>query len=546
MLRLIWHDQLDSIAIEVDGQRYEESPEPYLAWGRDITVLLSGTREVCQKFTFDGVNFWQFMPSYLFPLYYLSLRVDHIARREGLTIPVREFIAEAVRVGAFPCAMTSPWRDDVKFILKFFYFKITKWLTRKSGSRGDVCLVTIPRHFRRGQDIELGPLEQGLRRQGWTPFYLETPYYGSLKKRFGFFDVLRHRQGRSQHGVFFEDYATLAHVVKGLWRRLQTPSPRPVTLAGLSPFLQESLNLLIAYAERSLLPYGARFFLDIAHHFLKQHQLRHIILTYETGPFARAVILAALARSIPTLGLIHGFALFKPNYEYAVYGQNPYSTLGFTTPLLTGVYGRQQMAAFLEDSGYQAEHLRIVGNWKVFLPSAETGHAPALRYPITYFDSFMKKQIVRQMQEAAGLLKIDRRDFYYRPHPSQDLQESIAIWVEHGFLAANVLPASEYALNDVILQTGICIHDFSTTILEAATFGRQILYSTSSIIGNHLDLPEKNRFHATSDLVEKMRAIQSGQDDYRIDRGPYYEVLGAESVQRVLDLVAHQVAGKLG
>lgn len=100
-------------------------------------------------------------------------------------------------------------------------------------------------------------------------------------------------------------------------------------------------------------------FLRIAEHLLEKVKPTLALLTYETGPYERAIIAQCQKRGIKTIGLQHGFIAYDTNPDYCrKYNYKPKQSL---LPDYLAVYG-ESAAQSLVRAGYPAQKVKMFGN----------------------------------------------------------------------------------------------------------------------------------------------------------------------------------------
>jgi len=102
-------------------------------------------------------------------------------------------------------------------------------------------------------------------------------------------------------------------------------------------------------------------FLDSVETYFKKNKPKFIFLSYETGPYALAIILAAQKNKIKTIGVAHGtIDKFNPMYSYDQI-RDPKNPLGFPIPDTTLVHGEFSKNTLL-NQGYPSNNIIVYGN----------------------------------------------------------------------------------------------------------------------------------------------------------------------------------------
>ena len=129
--------------------------------------------------------------------------------------------------------------------------------------------------------------------------------------------------------------------------------------------LMPALGIELEKAFHLRLPRCAAM-LDAASQILAEERPSAVIATYETGPWARAIIIQASRAGIPTLGLQHGM-IFDNHYDYMhrrVTVDPANNPIGFALPNVTCVWGPFWKEVLTESGHYPREAVAVTGNWR--------------------------------------------------------------------------------------------------------------------------------------------------------------------------------------
>ncbi|MCV0430374.1 CDP-glycerol glycerophosphotransferase family protein [Nitrosopumilus sp.] len=110
----------------------------------------------------------------------------------------------------------------------------------------------------------------------------------------------------------------------------------------------------------SYIPSYIHYLISLENYF-KEHKPKTIFLSYETGPYGLAMILAAEKNNIKTIGVAHGaIDKFNPMYSYDQI-RNKNFLLGFPIPDITLVHGEFSKNTMVSQ-GYPSNQILVYGN----------------------------------------------------------------------------------------------------------------------------------------------------------------------------------------
>ena len=107
-------------------------------------------------------------------------------------------------------------------------------------------------------------------------------------------------------------------------------------------------------------------------------------------------------------------------------------------------------------------------------------------------------------------IKINKEEIFFRPHPNQSYYDSEKNWLGCGGLQKNILHSEEFDILQIISETKLGIFDLSSTIIEAAELGIDILFSSINKPHKLQGLPMFNHFSNSRELDHKLKKWISG------------------------------------
>lgn len=379
-------------------------------------------RPLLEFVVYDGLSFWQFVPSFLWPAFFRTIElirlvsevVDEVGPLEIRALPATDrtaFLWEGVvravgasrhvpvvfnEPGGFPLAVFRKGSTKLGTYFRWMMANLLhqklewteRWLRRQAQRKivpsikgKKLLFATIARHWTAipggsgRHDEQFYPLLPALRDAGWTSFIgIDCPYSRPSLVVQALKDRMRNGEpgvcwyGFWAYGSYFKLRATENHARKVFgeqWNILRTAADfaEDFCYRGVSlwPALRKDLETTFLH----ILPRCARM-LATAGEILDQERPDAVMATYETGPFQRALIIQASRKGIPTMGLMHGM-IFKNHYDYmhhrittSVYA-DPF---GFTVPEITCVWGSAWKENLVSYGNYPSDAVVVTGNWR--------------------------------------------------------------------------------------------------------------------------------------------------------------------------------------
>jgi len=491
-----------------------------------------GGLPVAQALSERGVGLMQFAPSYVWPGLFVATQLAELleplfadtvpdvvvlhgaAGVHGQTWDAL-VVAFAAKVGARVERTAPAWRgvslrlgERLKRKLRGWgvAYVVRQWKRRAvanaasdnvslgAGRKRPVMFVTLgERHWKPtpeglGADEQCYPIARALAAAGCRDLcFIDTQGVGdaSLRQRDGDLAGGTVRWLRfsgfcaSGLGYFFANWMRLNHL-----RRTAMTDPefnRHLTYCGVSlvPALADTLReifLDVAFEAREFLLAAARLVRDEAP--------AAIVLTYETGPAQRAMIIEAARAGIPTLGLQHGM-VFDNHYDYMharVSALPLVEPEAVAIPLITCVWGDYWRETLVSSGRYPADTVITTGNWRY--DEIERIRAAAIARPLPLSqDQGAGCRIIAILTAGADIEEYVRICLrlvsgqgdaipMVKLHPSEN-PESIR-WV----IAESGLPAETLYTGDLaslLVHSEIVISQFSTAVTEAMLFDKPVI-----------------------------------------------------------------------
>lgn len=365
-----------------------------------------------------------------------------------------------------------------------------------------LLLVTRPRDWvadparpGREHDAEYSPLLPVLRAAGWARVIgIECPYGSPALLESRFKSRITARSDETVWRPFWlplnrDVYRAAQSRFVDLGRELRNRPEFHAALTFRGVPLAAALGRELSRAFSEILPDIAQH-LDVAGRILDEESPSAVLATYETGPFARAIIIEAARRGIPSVGLQHG-TIFDNHYDYMHEGISPGRSGGtFTVPDVTCVWGSAWRDTLVGAGHYPPESVSVTGNWRyddlatqlAAIDLCELRHRLGIPTGIGVAAILSSGQGTVEYVAASLDAVQSRPDLVpvIRLHPSDNPQPLRAELRRRG-LPDTVMPRIE--LLELLVLSRVVISQWSTVVAEAALAGRP------TVLVNLLHLP---------------------------------------------------------
>lgn len=491
-----------------------------------------GGEPLAQAFSERGVGLMQFAPSYVWPSLFvatqLSELLEPVFRRESPRIVVLYssegaygriwgglVAAFATKVGAeiehmpksihgLPSRMGEQLKSmlrgwGVAYLVRHLKRRFSTCLARSTSTlssreqRPVVFMTQGARHWVSSKDggvrdEQCYPVARALARAGFTDMQFvdtEGVDINNLRKRNG------QLEGSAVSWQSYDSYCpnSLGYFFTN-WRRLN----RLRCKAMQDPIFNKHMTHGGVSLVGALTDTFRQIFLDVAfesHEYLvaaeqliKREDPIIIVLTYETGPAQRSLIIESSRVCVPTFGLQHGM-IFDNHYDYmhARVTTNPLAEPGsMAIPLRTCVWGELWRDNLVESGCYPSEAVAITGNWRYDQLTAPTLLSMPNNGVLTQrFDKCRRVvsilsaaseteayvriclDLVSELGDTVPLVKV---------HPSEKAEIVKDVISAAGFPAETLYSGN---LIELLTRSDIVISQFSTVVTEAMLLNKSVI-----------------------------------------------------------------------
>jgi hypothetical protein len=237
-------------------------------------------------------------------------------------------------------------------------------------------------------------------------------------------------------------------------------------------------------------------YIELIESFMKyfaENKPRAIFLPYETGPYALALIIAATANHIKTIGIQHGL-IWKNNSDYShTKFKTPENLFGMPLPDMTLIFGKFTKEILME-SKYPENKFLVFGNPEFFqidkIIKNFNHDETRLQYNISknkkillfttgksqsfYKDLGGKLNYDEQVLEKL-LDKYNNNDFFHvivKPHPDENIEVYEKIIKKFN---SNNFTIIQDDLFQLILISDVIISIFSTVLMDSISLGKMTI-----------------------------------------------------------------------
>ena len=489
-----------------------------------------GTTPLTELLVHRGWGLWQFLPSYLF--YWLRLSIEIAERLSDIvsTTQARSLLALQTSTrdqqvwsacveqicathGLRHVGAAAPPRMDLALArhLRNMGLRRPNLLhphhrLRRSAKEygahllpsdhrsGAILFVSLPTHWvKRNQghyDDQMTPIAEELRSLGEERLVgMDTPYYTHGSKSI---ESFRHKvsSDRLIRWTAFDSFESRAarsversarRRFRRMWKQLSARSDfkalfdyRGIHMWPiLAPHLRDVFHRTLPEVVRAV---------EIASRALDTLNPKAVVLTYEQGPYQRALILEASRRGIPTFGL-QGGAL-NGNCEDVLHAgitANPVAKpFGFAVPTITFLWGEYFRRVLTENGHFPPESLMVTGHWRydamaVMRAGSTGGHT----CPDKGTDMAGKTVVVltggldslSHLRVALGALRsFTGLRVLIKLHPREQTDAPVALIKSFGYSDENIVDGQLQHLLSVADM--VITEDSCSTVVEAALFDK--------------------------------------------------------------------------
>lgn len=502
------------ITLNFNNKKINEIDKDYVKETIDFINYLSGKKEVTSLFERNDINYWQFMPSYIHIPIRMSLKISDLLKKTNIKISPEIILEHCVEKGIFMGSIQKRWVGDLDFILNLLKRKLSRiFLSQKKIKKVDTLFISQPKNLKNGIDSEFSGIIEYFEKKKKESLIIEAPYFADRVGVPKLTSIRKLRSERCSKILFYDNFETLSCLYAATKERLKNKKWKDLRLSN-DNYLNFFVNKILKWSLNIILPYDVIYIQKTSDNILKKIKCKKICVTYEHGPYSKAILISCRKKRIKSFGFVHGAMLHELNEDYSHINVSTNNLKKYLVPSKTFVYNKNQFDSMIKKGSYKRSMIEIIGNWKLkkYHLRREKGKN---KYKICFFDGinqFKLHQIIFNASLKAGY---NLSDIYYRPHPSQSPLKSYKNWMAVGGLKENILNIKDYDLYEIINKTFICIHDFSSTILDAASFKKNILYTNINFKKTKINLPKNNHFSNENELTKKLIMIKE-KNSYKL------------------------------
>lgn len=583
-------------------------------------VPVSG-KPLIEFVVYENVSYWQFLPSYIWPIFFKSIEFIKV-----VTSIIEETSPNIIRVFPAYDSNFLIWREIMQSIgeayrikvvfekpnlLSYFYsprdqFKyfldqigITGSIRKIYNATLNLCMkfmsdngncgklkesderkilfVTFGRHWveipgESGHfyDEQVYPLLPALRNAGWNRFIgVDCPY--SLNSNLSIFWK---RMRDTELGVVWRYFYSFGRMIKtgvvkkraryiflSQWKIIKNDHQFSEGFQYLGVKLMPALMREFKRSFLKILPECAQMF-AIACEILAEEHPKAIILTYETGPYQRALIISAKRIGIPTIGLMHGM-IFDNHYDYMhsnIISNRHQKPLGFVVPEITCVWGPLWKRSLTSFGNYPEEAVRITGNWR-YDEILKTLRNINIRELKQRFKVPPDKKIVLVVSDGLNtvdyvsqclgvLLKFHSVVTLIKPHPADNPAFVLEILQKYGLPKRLLI---EGRLIEALFISDLVISQISTVLSEAALLEKDIILANFQDLKGWETYLETGFFLSAKNCYELNNAIKhflyedSVKKDLSLARAKFvsdcFFKVDGYAAKRVVDALEERIKG---
>jgi hypothetical protein len=474
--------------------------------------------KVGESVTYDNISMWQFLPSYLWPHFFLATQLVDVVRKiieqtqpeqirlfigsDYVTRIFRGIVETVADARGIPVATITSGdctnrisklpRDVMRRlglgVLIRQIHRIPRTLSliyeqaegeQSSPNRKKLLFLTlgkrhwvsVPGHSEKWHDEQMYPLLKAFRSDGWNDFIFIDCQDSDWRE-------LRRRKTPDIRWRRFSSYSAintvgvkLRPVFSRMFESLRNDPRFLKELSHRGVSLMPALNEVLKNAFTHILPQCARM-LVVAKRMLQEEHPMAIVTTYETGPWARSVIIEASRAHIPTIGLQHGALTDSPDYMHRLIITDVALGMGFVVPNITCVWGPAWKDELTKKGHYPPGSVLVTGNWRYDQLSMLKKHATDSnkRVVLILSSGFNVLDYLRKCLQAISGKQLTP---IIKLHPGVDDPKPVREMLTDIGFSENILNSGP--LIQAMLQSDLVISQISTAVSEAALLNRPII-----------------------------------------------------------------------
>ena len=495
------------ITLRYNKKKIKEIDKDYIKETINFINHISNKREVTSLFERNSINYWQFMPSYIHIPIRMSLKISDLLKKTNIKISPEIILEHCVEKGIFMGSIQKRWVGDLDFILNLLKRKLSRiFLFQKKIKKIDTLFISQPKNWKNGIDSEFSGIIEYLEKKKKKSLIIEAPYFADRVGVHGLSHIRKLRSERCSNVLFYDHFESLNCIYLAARERLRKKNWENFKFSN-NDYLNFFVNKIIEWSVNIILPYDILYIQKTADNILEKIKCKKTCVSYEHGPYSRAILISSQKKGIKSFGFVHGAMLHELNEDYSHINVSTNNLKKYLVPSKTFVYNQNQFDSMIKKGSYKSNMIEIIGNWKIKKYHLNK-KKEKIRYKICFFDAINQLKLHQIVFKSSLMAGFDKSDIYYRPHPHQSPVKSYKNWMAVGGLKENILNTKDYDLYEIINKTFICIHDFSSTILEAASFKKNILYTNINFKKTKINLPKNNHFNNENELTKKLIMIK--------------------------------------
>jgi len=490
---------------------------------------------------YQGISYWQFLPSFIWPQFFLATQLIELliplfnsAKPTNIEVYLladsnnsiwigvvravaAHYGAQVIQIQQPGCKfqyLTRTFKTQLRSIgLVYFRNHISRIIftlgyalrqlmkinkiskdSRETDCKKLICVVRGRRDYQpvpgdpngKMHDEQFSPLLSALRQRGWNKFiFVDTQDVDQpqldVRTAGGNMDI-QWRQFSSYLGFGLFNDIRMWFQFNRKWHKIKKDT------IFLSDFKYMNISLMPALSNTLCIVFHEHVLdcfdmLHIAENIIEKEKPKAVILTYENGPWQRAMIIKAAAFGIPTVGLQHGMVFYNHyDYMHTNITVDPFkNSRGFVVPFITCVWGQAWKDTLVQKGHYPGDAIVVTGHWRY------DNIEKMKNIGKTTFEKKFGFQVGKS--KLVAVLSAGIRDYDFvknccyatakghlttiiKLHPSSN-SRPIKEWIEQSGLP-NIM-FYQGNLPDLLAASDLVICQFSTTVSEAVIFDRPVI-----------------------------------------------------------------------
>ena len=262
----------------------------------NLINYLSSKKEVIRLFERDDINYWQFIPSYIHVAIKTSLKISDLLSKVNISMTPEKVLKHCIEKGIFMGSMQKIWVGDLDFIKNLLMRKLSRiFLFQNKIKEVDTLFITQPKNWQNGKDIEFSGMIEYFKKYNKNSCVVESPYYADRLGDPRLSNIRKLRSDRYSNVIFYDSFEKLNCLFASVKERFSKKKLINIKVSN-NNYLNFFINKILRWSINVILPYEIIFIQKTADNILEQIKCKNICVSYEHGPYSRAIVVSGIKK----------------------------------------------------------------------------------------------------------------------------------------------------------------------------------------------------------------------------------------------------------